>query len=496
VTTSYGYDGAGRLTSLAHTTGTPAQDFLQTLSFSPSGQLLGQGQASSQYVWSGQPTTTANFTHDQLNRDAAMAAASGYDANGNLISDGVRIFTYDAENRLTGVTGGAAPVTLAYDTWGRLTTVTANGATTIFTNIGDRMAGELQQATSGGGASASLRDYIYGPGGELLAWHAGAQTSTGLNWFHTDRIGSVVATSDPTAAITPYAYGPYGEPQSWAGSRFRYTGQIAIPEAQLYHYRARAYDPMMGRFLQSDPARYGAGPNLYRYVHGDPVNRRDPSGMFDFEDEGFLQDDGSGGFTGGAPPSDFPNGDYGDPNPMCSSGYGNSACMGTPPQTQPDPGFQELIGGVPGGGGSSGDGGGGGNNQPQPQPQPQPQKPNVTCAVNDFAKAGDIIQKTSLVVGGLGVLGSIVAPEAGLPEGAVGGSTIAYGIGTELKNGTAIANMILNGGNGSSIPLGYINDQILSAVPDGPVKNAISSLLDWAESKAGLDAGDAGKCPG
>ena len=99
-----------------------------------------------------------------------------------------------------------------------------------------------------------------------------------LRWLHQDRQGSVIAVSDAAGVVTPYAYGPYGEPQSWAGSRLRYTGQMAIPEAQLYHYRARAYDPLKGRFLQTDPIGYGDGPNVYAYVHGDPVNGTDPSG--------------------------------------------------------------------------------------------------------------------------------------------------------------------------------------------------------------------------
>jgi uncharacterized protein RhaS with RHS repeats len=60
---------------------------------------------------------------------------------------------------------------------------------------------------------------------------------------------------------------------------------MAIPEAQLYHYRARAYDPMMGRFLQTDPIRYGDGGNIYAYVHGDPVNGTDPSGLAGLIDE-------------------------------------------------------------------------------------------------------------------------------------------------------------------------------------------------------------------
>ena len=40
-----------------------------------------------------------------------------------------------------------------------------------------------------------------------------------------------------------------------------------------------AYDPILGRFLQTDPIRYGDGGNIYAYVHGDPVNGTDPSGL-------------------------------------------------------------------------------------------------------------------------------------------------------------------------------------------------------------------------
>jgi RHS repeat-associated protein len=97
-------------------------------------------------------------------------------------------------------------------------------------------------------------------------------------YLHADRQGSIVGTSDGTGAITPLTYGPYGEPQTWSGSRIRYTGQLVIPEAQLYYYKARMYDPMMGRFLQTDPIGYDDGPNMYAYVGGDPVNRTDPTG--------------------------------------------------------------------------------------------------------------------------------------------------------------------------------------------------------------------------
>lgn len=36
-----------------------------------------------------------------------------------------------------------------------------------------------------------------------------------------------------------------------------------IGEAGLYHYKARAYLPALGRFAQSDPILYAGGMNLY-----------------------------------------------------------------------------------------------------------------------------------------------------------------------------------------------------------------------------------------
>jgi len=92
----------------------------------------------------------------------------------------------------------------------------------------------------------------------------------------------VIATSNGGGEGTIYAYSAYGEPayDNWSGSRFRYTGQIMLPEAKLYHYKARVYDPALGRFLQTDPVGYSDDLNLYAYVGNDPLDRADPTGTY------------------------------------------------------------------------------------------------------------------------------------------------------------------------------------------------------------------------
>ena len=94
---------------------------------------------------------------------------------------------------------------------------------------------------------------------------------------------SITPCSKTSAWLSTYEYDAYGAPNAWgtggSTARFCYTGQAAIPEAQLYYYKARVYDPVFGRFLQTDPVGYGPDVNWYAYVGNDPVNKAHPSGM-------------------------------------------------------------------------------------------------------------------------------------------------------------------------------------------------------------------------
>ena len=130
-------------------------------------------------------------------------------------------------------------------------------------------------------AGTVLKRYVHGPGlDEPLVWYEGSGTND-RRYLLADERGSVIGVVNNAGTVTVNKYDEFGVPATGNAGRFQYTGQIWLAELGLYHYKARAYDPYLGRFLQPDPIGYAGGMNLYGYAGNDPVNRRDPFGLLD-----------------------------------------------------------------------------------------------------------------------------------------------------------------------------------------------------------------------
>ena len=121
-------------------------------------------------------------------------------------------------------------------------------------------------------------------------------------FYHSDALGSITYLTDEQGNIVEsYEYSAYGVPtirdkngriidSSLTGNPFMFTGREYDSETGLYFYRARYYDPAVGRFISEDPIGFQGGDlNLYAYVRNNPVNTKDPMGLeFITQEEGAL----------------------------------------------------------------------------------------------------------------------------------------------------------------------------------------------------------------
>ena len=276
-TTAYAYDAASRLAGLVQDLADSTDDLEIGLAYNPASQIVSRTITNAGYVWWPAASTSDGYAINGLNQYTSIGGkALGYDANGNLTADGARSYGYDIENRLVSA-GGNVSATLSYDPLGRLHQATIAGQSTHFLYDGDALVAEYD------GAGNVLRRYVHGPGvDEPVAEYAGATVSASTRrYLHADHQGSIVAISTGSGGtlLTANTYDAYGVPGANNAGRFAYTGQLALAELGLYHYKARAYDPRLGRFLQTDPVEYRDGMNLYAYVASEPVNRADPTGL-------------------------------------------------------------------------------------------------------------------------------------------------------------------------------------------------------------------------
>ena len=203
----------------------------------------------------------------------------------------VRALSWDFENKLIGgdIDGdGTNDVTYTWDALQRRVARTDAVRTTVYVQNGQQTVADYvqgQSATGGKGYRYVYGDYIDEP---LVRLNTANNTRL---YYHRNQQYSIIAmTNTAGSEIERYDYDAYGEvtrlrgngtaPTTDYSSRYTYTGREWDEGLDLYHYRARMYDPATGRFCSRDPIGFwGSMWSLYEFLNSNPSRWLDSLGL-------------------------------------------------------------------------------------------------------------------------------------------------------------------------------------------------------------------------
>ncbi len=120
--------------------------------------------------------------------------------------------------------------------------------------------------------------YVYGVG---LQYEVDSNGSA--IYYHFDHIGNTAALTDESEnVIDEFRYSPYGTvtyQKNNYETPFQFGGFFGVQTDSngLVHMRARYFNPLIRRFVNSDPARDAW--NWFAYANGNPIFFVDPSGL-------------------------------------------------------------------------------------------------------------------------------------------------------------------------------------------------------------------------
>jgi RHS repeat-associated protein len=134
----------------------------------------------------------------------------------------------------------------------------------------------------------------YSASSQLIALRVLTETGNTLYYLHTDHLGSTSLTTDSSGnVVARQNYYPFGQIRPGGTGTMptdiAFTGQRNDSYIKLYQMGARWYDPEIGRWISPDtivpdpshPQQF----NRFSYVSNNPVNRVDPTGHVECDNE-------------------------------------------------------------------------------------------------------------------------------------------------------------------------------------------------------------------
>lgn len=336
VTWTVGYNPLGRITSFN------APDNNAGFAYDANGnrlnstRVLGAMSTSRNYSVGAASNLVSGFSQN-INGMNNTSVTFGYNANGDLLTDGLRSYTYDAEGRLATATTGATDVSpttrYAHNALGQRVFKTEplyppvqgdesnpsfmqsliafftklwSPATTQAEQLGyayvyDEQGTLIAEVGSGGTRSAGQAQYIYLPtanGPMPIA----AVIDSATYAVHSDHLNTPRRLTNAAGqAVWQWGYSAFGEDKpTLARNRFanldvtpypgttdiaevkfnlRYPGQYADEESVLFYNGYRTYSPTTGRYTQGDPIGLDGGWNRFGYAYQNPLKFTDPMGL-------------------------------------------------------------------------------------------------------------------------------------------------------------------------------------------------------------------------
>lgn len=299
-TWSYRYDAASRLLGATPSTGKASSYGYD---------------AADNLVSITNPLGNRTATTNALNQLASVdGVAYRYDANGNVLDDGLRTYRWDAENRLIGLVmkkDTTQRSEFKYDGLGRrlaiVDTTVAGAYETRYLWCGrticqGRTVGDL----------VSRRYFKYG----VQYPHMGLGLFYGLDQLGSVRDLSVIGTGTRIGVLDYDAYGESTSQSTRLMPDFRFSGLYFHGLSGLHLASQRPYDSRIGRWLTSDPLFEPVATNAYSYVDANPLQLTDPVGLAGLSASGSGGSPPPGAVGGGGP---FPQSPF--PGPSACSYY-------------------------------------------------------------------------------------------------------------------------------------------------------------------------------